>query len=144
MHMIEQARSQFIENMYWLIDAQHIWNGFLHQGWYRSSSTSSWHPAGYCLFCRNQVFRKVSEFEIHSLLAHCSSKEHIKVFESSILQGTLAHRINSDDATWYIDESKDDGRRLVADVRSSHVHLENGCDGVWFPWIWSLATGNRC
>lgn len=24
--------------------------------------------------------------------------------------GTLAHRINSDDATWYIDESKDDGR----------------------------------
>jgi len=82
------------------------------------------------LFCRNQVFRKVSEFEIHSLLAHCSSKEHIKVFESSILQGTLAHRINSDDATWYIDESKDDGRRLVADVRSSHVHLENGCDGV--------------
>lgn len=26
------------------------------------------------------------------------------------VEGTLAHRINSDDATWYIDESKDDGR----------------------------------
>jgi len=28
----------------------------------------------------------------------------------ALLHGTLAHRINSDDATWYIDESKDDGR----------------------------------
>ena len=27
------------------------------------------------------------------------------------MRGQLAHRINSDDATWYIDESKEDGRR---------------------------------
>ncbi|CAJ1398224.1 unnamed protein product [Effrenium voratum] len=33
-----------------------------------------------------------------------------------LLHGQLAHRINSDDATWYIDESKDHGRYIQVTV----------------------------